>query len=159
LKRFCNILYAIVSQSPAGTGDEELSGYLSALQAETCRHSHAKTALDILYVVLTKVPLVYVSLQALAMRSCLATLCILAFMDYASHLLGCFLLASLAGTGDEELSGYLSALQAEADVLQLSGKGAAAEAALAPLAAAADALAESGADLQTLLAGWALVYS
>jgi hypothetical protein len=49
-----------------------------------------------------------------------------------------------AGTGDEELSGYLSALQAEADALQLSGKGAAADAALTPLAAAAGELLESG---------------
>jgi hypothetical protein len=54
------------------------------------------------------------------------------------------LLSLLAGTGDEELSGYLSALQAEADALQLSGKGAAADAALTPLAAAADELLESG---------------
>jgi 30S ribosomal protein 3 len=52
--------------------------------------------------------------------------------------------AFLEGTGDEELSGYLSALQAEADALQLSGKGAAADAALTPLAAAADELLESG---------------
>lgn len=52
-----------------------------------------------------------------------------------------------AGTGDEELSGYLSALQAEADALQLNGKGAAADAALTPLAAAASEMLESGEDL------------
>ncbi|WIA22076.1 hypothetical protein OEZ85_004419 [Tetradesmus obliquus] len=52
--------------------------------------------------------------------------------------------AFLEGTGDEELSGYLSALQAEADALQLNGKGAAADAALTPLAAAASEMLESG---------------
>lgn len=55
------------------------------------------------------------------------------------------------GTGDEELSGYLSALQAEADALQLSGKGAAADAALMPLAAAASELQEAGEETQD---GW-----
>jgi hypothetical protein len=53
----------------------------------------------------------------------------------------------VAGTGDEELSGYLSSLQAEADELRLTGKGAAADAAMAPLVAAADALTEAGEDL------------
>lgn len=52
--------------------------------------------------------------------------------------------AFLEGTGDEELSGYLSALQAEADALQLNGKGAAADAALTPLAAAASEMLEAG---------------
>jgi uncharacterized protein YdbL (DUF1318 family) len=91
----------------AGTGDEELSGYLSALQVKKCTH--------------------------------------VANFDHCSYQ-GAITVCLPAGTGDEELSGYLSALQAEADALQLSGKGAAAEAAMAPLAAAADALAESGAD-------------
>ena len=52
-----------------------------------------------------------------------------------------------AGTGEEELCGYLSALQAEADALQLNGKGAAADAALTPLAAAASEMLESGEQL------------
>lgn len=50
----------------------------------------------------------------------------------------------LAGAGDADTSGYLAALQAEADGLVISGTGAAAAAAAAPLASAAAAMLESG---------------
>lgn len=55
-----------------------------------------------------------------------------------------------AGTGDDEVGSYLAELQAEAEELQLSGKGTAAEVALTPLAAAAEQLEAAGERLQRM---------
>lgn len=49
-----------------------------------------------------------------------------------------------SGAGDEELTGYLSSLQQEAEALLVDGKGPAAEAAAASLEAAAAELLEAG---------------
>lgn len=49
-----------------------------------------------------------------------------------------------AGTADEDTSGYLSSLRAEADALLTSGRGRGAEAATAQVAAAAAELLEAG---------------
>ena len=49
-----------------------------------------------------------------------------------------------AGAADDELNGFLSSLQQEADALLVDGKGPAAEAAAASLQTAADEMLEAG---------------